>query len=78
MYEEYASALAGKSWLVLWGLAQRFAHYISFADQKNTPVCLTFDPLRLQMTIIAQNDQNYLRMLDFRVKIIFELKMYQF
>ena len=65
IYEEYASALAGKSWLVLWGLAQRFAHYISFAmqfmDLKNTLVCLTFDPLGLQMTTIAQDDWNLLR-----------------
>ena len=51
---------------VHWCLAQRFAHCMSFAKaicgpKKFHPVCLTFDPLGLQMTTIAQNDQNLLR-----------------
>ena len=57
---------------VYWGLAQRFAHCMSFPKQfadlkKIHPVCLTFDPLGLQMTTIAQNDRNLLRILNFWV-----------
>ena len=33
--------------------------------KKFHPVCLTFDPLGLQMTTIAQNDWNLLRILNF-------------
>ena len=61
---------------VHWCLAQRFAHCMSFArqfaDLKDTPVCLTFDPLGLQMTTIAQNDRNLLRILNFGVKKFFK------
>ena len=46
--------------------------------KKFHPVCLTFDPLGLQMTTIAQNDWNLLRILNFWVKKNFQLKMDQF
>ena len=39
--------------------------------KKFHPVCLTFDPLGLQMTTIAQNDWNLLRILNFWVKNFF-------
>ena len=46
--------------------------------KKFHPVCLTFDPLGLQMTTTAQNDWNLLRILNFWVKYLFKLKMDQF
>ena len=46
--------------------------------KKFHPVCLTFDPLGLQMTIIAQNDRNYLKIKNLCIEKIFQLKMDQF
>ena len=46
--------------------------------KKFHPVCLTFDPLGLQMTTIAQNDWNLLRILNFWVKNFFNWKWINF
>ena len=42
-------------------------------SEKIHPVCLNLDPLGFQMTTIAQNDQNLLRISNFWVKKIFQL-----
>ena len=46
--------------------------------KKFHPVCLTFDPLGLQMTTIAQNDQNLLRIKIFGLKKFFNWKWINF
>ena len=65
----------GKTCSLRFGTAICPLHVICKAicgPKKFHPVCLTFDPLGLQMTTRAQNDWNLLRILNFWVKSFFK------
>ena len=63
--------LGSIGWQVHWHLAQQFVLCKAICGPKKIhPVSLTFEPLGLQITMIAQNDRDYLKIKNLCMKKI--------